>query len=35
MKKNNELVICVYDENGPSLSDKILEVFERYLKNSL
>lgn len=35
MEKNKELVICVYDENAPSVSDKILEAFERYLKSTL
>lgn len=35
MDNNKELVICVYDENAPSVSDKILEAFERYLKSTL
>ncbi len=35
MDKNKELVICVYDENAPTVSDKILEAFERYLKSTL
>ncbi len=30
-----ELVICVYDDNAPSVTDKILEAFERYLKKEL
>lgn len=35
MKRNNEeLVVCVYDDNGPSVSDKILEAFEKYLKST-
>ncbi len=35
MRDKNELVICIYDESGPSVSDKILEAFERYLKTLL
>lgn len=35
MDNNKELVICVYDENAPSVSDKILEAFEKYLKSTL
>ena len=32
MKKNNEeLVIRVFDENGPSVQDAILEAFRKYL----
>lgn len=34
-EKNKELVICVYDDNAPSVNDKILEAFERYLKSTL
>ncbi len=33
--KNKELVICVYDDNAPLVSDRILEAFERYLKSTL
>lgn len=33
-KKKEKLVICVYDDNAPSVSDKILEAFERYLKET-
>lgn len=33
MKEEN--VICIYDENAPSITDKILEAFERYLKSIL
>lgn len=33
--KNEDLVICVYDDNLPSVSDRILEAFERYLKSTL
>lgn len=33
--KNNELVVCVYDDNAPSVNEKILEAFERYLKSRL
>lgn len=35
MEKGKDLVICVYDENAPTISDKILEAFERYLKSTL
>lgn len=36
MKKNKkELVICVYDDNAPSVNDKILEAFEKFLKIKL
>jgi len=32
MKKNNkELVISVFDKNGPSVQDAILEAFKKYL----
>ncbi|MBO5414847.1 MAG: hypothetical protein J6A17_04385 [Bacilli bacterium] len=31
-KKKKELVICVYDDNAPSVNDKILEAFEKFLK---
>lgn len=32
MKKNNkELVISVFDENGPNVQDAILEAFRKYL----
>lgn len=30
--KNKELVINVYDENGPDVQDVILEAFEKYLE---
>ncbi len=35
MKKNKELVICVYDNDAPTIQEKILETFERYLKTIL
>ena len=36
MKKNKkELVIRVYDDNAPSVNDKILEAFEKFLKIKL
>ncbi len=35
MKKDDELVICIYDENGVTVSQKILEAFELYLKSRL
>ena len=34
-KKKKELVICVYDGNAPSVNDKILEAFEKFLKIKL
>lgn len=33
--KNKELVINVYDENGPDIQDVILEAFEKYLEIKL
>ncbi len=35
MEQNKELVICIYEENGISVKDKVLEVFETYLKSIL
>ena len=36
MKKDKkELVIRVYDDNAPSINDKILEAFEKFLKIKL
>ena len=36
MKKDKkELVIRVYDNNAPSVNDKILEAFEKFLKIKL
>lgn len=35
MKKNYEKVICRYDENGPSINEKILEVLKKYLDKEL
>ncbi len=34
-KKNEELVIRVYDENGKNVQDVILEAFEKFLKLKL
>lgn len=34
-KKNEELVIRVYDENGKNVQDVILEAFEKFLKMKL
>ena len=34
-EENRELVICVYDDNAPSVNDKIIEAFERYLMSTL
>lgn len=35
MDNGKELVICVFDEEAPTISEKILEAFERYLKSTL
>ena len=35
MTNNKEKVICVYDENGPSVTEKILETFDKFLKSKL
>lgn len=35
MMKNKELVIRVYDENGPDVQDVILEAFEKYVNIKL
>ena len=36
MKKDKkELVICVYDDNAPSVNDKILDAFKKFLKIKL
>ena len=32
-EKKEELVICIYDENGPSINEKILEVFRKNNKS--
>jgi len=34
-EKNEELVICIYDEQAMSIEEKILEVFEWYLKEKI
>lgn len=34
-KKNEELVIRVYDEEGKTVQDVILEAFEKFLKLKL
>jgi len=34
-KKNEELVIRVYDEEGKNVQDVILEAFEKFLKLKL
>lgn len=34
-KKKEELVICIYDENGPNVQDVILESFRKYIKLQL
>ena len=35
MKNSKDIVICVYDENGVSVTEKILEAFEKYINSSL
>lgn len=34
-EKNEEVVLCIYDEKGVSIKDKILEVFEKYIKSNV
>lgn len=34
-QQGKESVVCVYDDNAPSIESKILEVFERYIKSRL
>ena len=34
-EKKEELVICIYDETGPSINEKILEIFRKYIKSNL
>ncbi len=34
-EKNEEVVLCIYDEKGVSIKEKILEVFEKYIKSSV
>ena len=34
-EKKEELVICIYDENVPSINEKILEIFRKYIKSNL
>lgn len=34
-EQKEELVLCIYDENGVSISEKILEVFEKYILSNL
>ena len=34
-KKKEELVICIYDENGPNINEVILEAFRKYIKLQL
>ena len=30
-----DVVLCIYDENGVSINDKILDLFEKYVLSSL
>lgn len=34
-EKKEELVLCIYDDKGVSINQKILEVFEKYIKSNL
>lgn len=34
-KKKEDLVICVYDDNGPNVQDVIFEAFRKYIKLQL
>lgn len=34
-ENNEEEVLCIYDEKGVSIKDKILEVFEKYIMLSV
>ena len=34
-EKDDELVICIYDEQGLSIEQKLLEIFEKYIKSNL
>lgn len=34
-KKKEDLVICIYDENGPNINEVILEAFRKYIKLKL
>lgn len=34
-EKDDELVVCIYDEQGLSIEQKLLEIFEKYIKSSL
>ena len=35
LEDNKEIVIKVFDKDAPSITEKILEVFETYLKSSM
>ena len=34
-KKKEELIIGIYDENGPNINEVILKAFEKYMKLQL
>ena len=34
-EKDDELVVCIYDEQGLSIEQKLLEIFDKYIKSSL
>lgn len=34
-EKNEEVVLCIYDEKGVSIKHKLLEVFEKYINSNM
>ena len=34
-EKQEELVLCIYDENGVSVQDEIIEIFSKYVLSNL
>lgn len=34
-KKEEELVLCIYEKNGVSIEEKILDIFINYVKSNL
>ncbi len=34
-EKDDELVVCIYDEQGLNIEQKLLEIFDKYIKSSL
>ncbi len=33
MDKTKDQVICIYDDNAPTINEKILDAFIRYIKS--